>query len=116
MATEVIWHVFGGDLSRPAPIVDWYEGDKLDCPGGTSFWAVTEVSDYKQTKQCLLGVYIRSMHVALVAWRAGQAMSATALAHELCHAYFKEETPHEICKNDDGPVKAANEQLRLMGL
>lgn len=118
IATEVIWHVFGDDSSRTAPIVEWYSGDKLDCPGGHSFWSISGVSDYHQTRDCLLGLYVRSMHLAIVSYW-GQPMSDTSLAHELCHAYFREANPHEICRDNgapDDPVTRANQQLKLMGL
>jgi len=119
MAEEVIWHVFGDDSTKTAPIVDWVEGRKLDCANGRAFWTVYAVEAYSNTKACVAGLYVKSAHLALVAWRAGQAMSETALAHELCHAYFRDTASHEICRDDgshDDPVTRANEQLRKMGL
>lgn len=120
MATEIIWHVFGGDTGKVAPIVDWYEGRKLDCADGQAFWTtVYAVQDYRHLKTCVKGMYITSMHLALIAYQAGQAMSETSLAHELCHAYFRDSAEHEICRDDgshDDPVTRANEQLRKIGL
>lgn len=118
-ATEVIWRSFGGDFSRVAPIVEWYEGEKLDCPGGTSFWGVSGAGPYWQRRDCLLGVYIHSMHLVIVAYQPGRRMSDTALAHELCHAYFHEANPHDICKDDgseDDPVTKAKYKLKMMDL
>lgn len=120
-ATEIIWRSFGNSNVGFTPIVEWYEGAKLDCPGHTSFWGVSAAGTGRITRSCLLGVYIRASHLAIVAYQPGQRMSDTALAHELCHAYFRdtEEVPHSICKDDGSigdPVTKANFQLKMMGM
>lgn len=117
IAEQLIWSTFQAIeyQDRIAPIVIWYEGKRLDCPGGHSFWGWAQEGNIIM-RTCLLGEYVNSMHMAIVAILPGQKFSDTALAHEMCHAYFKDSN-HSRCDESalDGPIQRANNLLKKIG-
>lgn len=106
-AIGIIWETYAewsdeSVNSKTPPIVAWIDGDYFECSGGG--WCY--------------GQYIRSQHLALVAWsKQTRYFSDTSLAHELCHAWFPEDhANHSVCRNGLPPIETANKRLMRRGL
>lgn len=106
-AIDIVWAVYWDYADeapnlRSPPIIEWVDGLTFNCTQPSPFtWCY--------------GEYISRVHLARVAWPKGNVkFSRTAMAHELCHAYFG--NSHDICNDDLPPVETANAKLRELGL